>query len=122
MGGIMTDQKLKKLNRKELLELMLEQQREIDRLKDQLSAAEDKLAQREICMQQSGTMAEAALKLNQVFQQADAAAQQYLASVQNLEKQQQEALARIQAQEKKLGTTPKASPEDDIPSVWRKLP
>jgi uncharacterized membrane protein YccC len=118
----MTDQKLKKLNRKELLELMLEQQREIDRLKDQLSAAEDKLAQREICMQQSGTMAEAALKLNQVFQQADAAAQQYLASVQNLEKQQQEALARIQAQEKKLGTTPKASPADDIPSVWRKLP
>jgi hypothetical protein len=118
----MTDQKLKKLNRKELLELMLEQQREIDRLKDQLSAAEDKLAQREICIQESGTMAEAALKLNQVFQQADAAAQQYLASVQNLEKQQQEALARIQAQEKKLGTTAKASPADDIPSVWRKLP
>jgi hypothetical protein len=122
MGGIMTDQKLKKLNRKELLELMLEQQREIDRLKEQLSAAEEKLAQREICIQQSGTMAEAALKLNQVFQQADAAAQQYLASVQNLEKQQQEALARLQAQEKKLGTTPKASSADDIPSVWRKLP
>jgi glutathione S-transferase len=118
----MTNQNLKKLSRKELLELMLAQEREIERLKQQLSAAEEQLAQREICIQQSGTMAEAALKLNQVFQQADAAAQQYLASVQNLEKQQQEALARIQAQEKKLGTTPKASPADDIPSVWRKLP
>jgi glutathione S-transferase len=104
----MTDQKLKKLSRKELLEVMLAQEREIERLKQQLRVAEERLAQREICIQQSGTMAEAALKLNQVFQQADAAAQQYLASVQNLEKQQQKALARIQAQEQKLETGARA--------------
>ncbi len=78
----MTDKELHKLKRSELLEIMVEQGREIERLQKCLSEAEAKLQERKIVMEKAGSIAEAALQLNQVFEAAQKAADQYLESVQ----------------------------------------
>ena len=77
----MTDKELRKLNRAELLELLIETLKENEDLRQSKTALEEKLAEREIRITQSGTMAEAALKLNEVFEAADKACAQYLENV-----------------------------------------
>lgn len=78
----MTDKELKHLNRAELLELLLVQTEENERLKQQLQDARAQLEDRRLLMEECGTMAEAALKLNGVFDAVDKAVRQYLENVQ----------------------------------------
>ena len=77
----MTDKELRKLSRGELLELLLAQTREVDRLNAQVEDLQQQLENRRIKLSQTGSIAEAALQLNHVFEAAQAAADQYLASV-----------------------------------------
>lgn len=79
----MTEKELHKLKRGELLEMMLAQSREIDALRARVRDLEEKLADREIRIRESGSIAEAALKLNGIFEAAQAAADQYLENVKN---------------------------------------
>lgn len=74
----MTDRELKRLSRAELLELLLAETEENAKLRRQLQQAQDALTDRRIAIDQAGTLAEAALKLNGVFEAADRAARQYL--------------------------------------------
>lgn len=76
---------LRKLKRKDLLEILLEQSKENEdqRLllavqKKKILHLEERLMDKRIDIAEAGTMAEAALKLNGVFEAAQAAAQQYL--------------------------------------------
>ena len=77
----MTDKELRKLTRTELLELLLAQSREMDRLNNELEHARQQLSKREIALTQSGSIAEAALQLNGIFEAAQAAADQYLENI-----------------------------------------
>lgn len=77
----MTEKELKHLSRAELLELLLAQTEENEKLKQQLEQAQKQLADRRILIEESGTMAEAALKLNGVFDAVDKAVRQYLENV-----------------------------------------
>ena len=77
----MTDKELRKLTRTELLELLLIQSREIDRLNEELDQLRERMQQREIAIANSGSIAEAALVLNGVFEAAQAAADQYLENI-----------------------------------------
>lgn len=77
----MTDKELKRLKRIDLLELLIAQTRENDRLRAQLQETQERLAAKELILAQSGSIAEAALRLNGVFEAAQSAADQYLASV-----------------------------------------
>lgn len=79
-----TDRELRKLSRADLLELLVAESRENERLRARLEEAEKKLESREIMLQDAGSIAEAALKLNGVFEAAEQAAQQYLANVRRL--------------------------------------
>lgn len=74
----MTDKELRRMSRKELLELLVEQGHRNEQLQQELHTAQEELNQRRIAVQQSGTLAEAALRLNGVFEAADRAAAQYL--------------------------------------------
>lgn len=80
----MTTKELQKLNRKQLLELMLEQSRRIDQLERQLTATQEELQNRRIVAREAGSIAEAALRLNNVFEAAQMAADQYLENIRNL--------------------------------------
>lgn len=78
----MTKQDVKKLRRKELLEMLLELSKENELLRRQLADAHRRLASREIKLKHAGSIAEAALRLNGVFEAAQAAADQYLQTIQ----------------------------------------
>jgi len=73
---------LRKMNRLQLLELLALQEKELVALRAELAEKEAQLADRRLVMEESGTIAEAALRLNEVFEAAQRAADQYLLSVQ----------------------------------------
>ena len=77
----MTDQELRKLSRKDLLELLISQSRERDTLQAELEEVKAELRSRRICIEHAGSIAEASLQLNGVFEAAQAAAQQYLENI-----------------------------------------
>ena len=72
----MTDKELKRLSRGELLEMLIQQSKELERLRKQLDAAESALQNREIAITNAGSIAEAALQLNGVVTAAQDACQQ----------------------------------------------
>ncbi len=80
----MKERDLNKLKRSELLELMLAQSQEIDELRAELEQTREALKRREIAIAEAGNIAEAALRLNRVFEQAQAAADQYLENVRRI--------------------------------------
>lgn len=75
------DNELRKMNRAELLELLLIQAKEIDRLNTQLEQLQHQVSLREITLARAGSIAEAALQLNGIFEAAQAAADQYLENI-----------------------------------------
>lgn len=87
----MAGKDLRKLSKTDLLELLIEQGRENLALKERLEKAEAELAQRRLHMEQSGSIAEAALKLSGVFEAAQKAIDLYR---ENCEQECREKLAR----------------------------
>ncbi|WP_367006587.1 DNA repair protein [Streptococcus sp. ZY19097] len=77
----MDEKQLRRLRRIDLMELLLSQAQEIESLQERVIELEEKLKNREILMAEAGSIAEAALKLNKVFESAQAAADQYLENV-----------------------------------------
>lgn len=90
----MTDKELRKLSRAELLELLIAQMKENDKLRRKLDAAGEQIRNRELKLEEAGSIAEAALQLNGVFEAADAAVSQYLANIKRLNDRQQEVCGR----------------------------
>lgn len=80
----MTDKELKKLSRAELLEMLLEQSKELEFTKQQLEIANKRLEERTIVLKQSGNIAEAALRLNGIFEAAQKAADDYIESIKSV--------------------------------------
>ena len=78
----MTDKELRKLRRDDLLQILINQQKQIDTLNEQLEQSKQALANRDIAIQEAGTLAEAALKMNGVFEAAQNAAEEYARQMQ----------------------------------------
>ena len=72
------------MSREELLNLLLEQTRRANRLEKRVGELEKQLADRTLLLSRAGTMAEAALALNGVFEAADRAAEDYVANIRKL--------------------------------------
>lgn len=83
----MTEKELKRLNRTELLELLLIQTRETERLQRKLDAMENRLADRDLMLEKAGDIAHAALEINGVMEAAQAAARQYLDNIMRMEQE-----------------------------------
>lgn len=77
----MTDKELRRLRRRELLELLIVQTEENEKLRRELSRTQAELNNKRIAIECAGSLAEAALQLNGVFEAADRAAKQYLENV-----------------------------------------
>ena len=77
----MTEKELLKLKKSELLEIMLAQSREIDSLREQLAKTQSMLDDRNIAIAESGSIAEASLRLTKIFEEAQKAADLYLDNV-----------------------------------------
>ena len=85
----MTEKELKRLNREELLQLMLLQAEENKRLKEELEQLRQQLEQNRIMMNEAGSIAEASLRLHKVFETAQAAADTYLENIRQMQTRQQ---------------------------------
>ena len=72
---------LRKLNKLQLLELLAQQERELQSLRKELEEKSAALEDRRIRIEQAGSIAEASLRLNEVFEAAQRAADQYLESL-----------------------------------------
>lgn len=94
----MTEKDLKKLNRKQLLELLLDQIRRGDALESKLHETELKLLDRSLIQNEAGSIAEEAMRLNGVFEAAQAACNDYIENIKKLS-DDQSALAAKQEEE-----------------------
>ena len=99
----MTEKELKKLSRIELLELLVEQTERCEDLERKLAEAEQNLAKTEqklenqaLNVKEVGTLADACLKVNKIFEAADAAAKQYLANIKVYDDRKKEMLAETE--------------------------
>lgn len=98
----MTDQELRKLGRKELVEILLEQSKQIQELQNELEETRTALKEKVIKIDQAGSIAEAALSLNGVFEAAQEACRQYTDNISLLNERQEKICAQreLESQEK----------------------
>ena len=94
----MTDKELKRLSRGELLEMLIQQSKELELLRKQLNAAQTALQNREIAITNAGSIAEASLQLNGVFTAAQDACQQYMENICHLSQNQERICAQRDAE------------------------
>lgn len=112
----MTDKELRKLSRAELLQLMLEQSREVDRLREENARLMSELESRKIAVSEAGSIAEAAMRINGVFEAAQRAAEQYLENIQGkLPEREEPPEAEPVPEPEKAPAEAEAAPE--IPAV-----
>ena len=97
----MTNRELKKLNRADLLELLLRERRENEQLRSELDKANQKLSDRAILLENAGSISEAALRLNGVFEAAEAAATQYLENIQRISGEEETICQRMEEEARK---------------------
>lgn len=87
----MTEKELKRLNRRQLLELLIIQTERADDLQAQLTAAQEQLQAKTVALSKPGSIAEASMQLSGIFEVAQQTAEIYLENIRQLE-------ARLQAQ------------------------
>ncbi len=68
---------LKKLKKVELLEILYQQNLKIDNLNEKITQLEKQLADKTIHIAEAGSIAEAALKLTNIFEEAEKAIELY---------------------------------------------
>ena len=77
----MPDRELRHMSRTELVEIIFALKQSEEQLKAENAELKAKLEDRQIHIEKAGSIAQAALELNRVFEAAQAAADEYLASV-----------------------------------------
>jgi len=77
----MDEKRIRKISKKQMLELLLEQAKRIQELELIVEKMETKLSSKKISVDESGSIAEASLKLNNIFEIAQNAADQYILNV-----------------------------------------
>ncbi len=114
----MTDKELKKLSRKDLLEILVEQGKEIERLKEVIKKDEKMLQSKKIVLNEAGSIADASLKINKVFENAQKAADQYLANIREMKNRQAEICARMEKETQKKCTAMISKAKIESKAYW----
>jgi len=77
----MDNKEFRKISKRELLEVLLDQAKRIEKLEQELKQTKSKLESKKILIEDSGSLAEAALKLNGIFEAAQQSIDQYTLNV-----------------------------------------
>lgn len=77
----MTAKELRRLSKTDLLTMLRDQEAELEHLRAEKAELEQKLEDRTLRLSECGSIADAAMEVNDVFKAAQAAADQYLSSV-----------------------------------------
>ncbi len=78
------NKELKKMSRKELLEILLEQTKRIEELENKIEKLTEKLESKKIIFKNAGSLADASLQLSGIFNVAQEAAEIYLNNIKEL--------------------------------------
>ena len=92
----MTDRQLRKASRPELLKMLQQCRQENDDLRQQLEQTRSQLQSRQLVVDQSGTLADAALRLSGIFEAAESACQYYTENIRTLSGRQEEICRKME--------------------------
>lgn len=92
----MTERELKKLNRTDLLEMLLALSRENEELSDKVTRLQAALDDRIVRIEKSGSLAEAILMVNGMFEATQAACDQYTHNIRQRYQQQEQYCQRME--------------------------
>lgn len=92
----MTDRQLRKASRTELLKLLVEEKKINETLQEQIRQMQLQLENRQLRMNQAGSLAEAALKLSGIFDAAESACQYYTENIRSLSGRQEEICRKME--------------------------
>ena len=109
--------KIKKLKRIDLLEILLAQSKRIDELEEELAETKRQLLSKKIRIREIGTLAEASLQLNHIFEDADAAARQYLHNIRRLNR-----MAERKYQKEQMQQIPKEQTQQIAKEQMQQIP
>ena len=91
-----TDRDLKKLKRQDLLKMLLDTEEENRLLREDLDKARQQLDSRRVAISESGNLAEAALRLSGVFEDAQHAAEIYVHNIEQSCREQEQKTREIE--------------------------
>ena len=80
----MTDKQLRRLSRTDLLEILIDQQERIEELTEENKRLRREVEDKRLRISRAGSLAEASLAVNRVFEAAQQAADQYLSNLRAL--------------------------------------
>ena len=111
----MTDQEFRRLTREDLIEIIYELQKNVQQLETENEQLKARLSEKQLKIENAGSIAEAALALNGVFEAAQAAADQYLEQVHAANEKTQQLCDRLiaDAQRKANAIVQQAQQEAD---------
>lgn len=97
----------KNISKKELLEIMILQSERIEELEKELAIKEKKLNKKEIVIKEAGSIAEATVKLSEIFEHAQQVADDYVFNVKKMIKKEENKKVKDKKTSKKSNKTKK---------------
>ena len=96
----MTDKEFKRLRRSDLIEILYEYQKREQAMREEIDALKAQLEARELKIQNAGSIAEAVVKLNELFETAQKTADEYVEQVKRKTDREMKEKAAKAAEEK----------------------
>ena len=93
----MTDKEFKRLNRAQLLDIIYQLQLQVDGLNEENLSLKKSLENKRLRLGNAGSIAEAALEINDCFRSAQKAADQYLSEIKAMREETEAECARLLA-------------------------
>ena len=107
----MVSKELKKLSRRELIEVIYQMKKNEQQLQEKITALEAALEEKRLRISKAGSVAEAAVSVSNVFSAAQEAADLYLHEIACMKADAQQECERIIAQARKTASAISAAPE-----------
>ena len=93
----MVRKELKKLSRRELVDIIYQMKKNEQQMQEQIAALQEALQEKRIRIEEAGSIAEAAMSVANVFQAAQTAADLYLQEIVNMKAKTQKECAKLLA-------------------------
>ncbi len=111
----MTDKEFKRLRRSDLIEILYEYQKREKALNEEIASLKAELESRDLKIRNAGSIAEAVVKLNELFETAQKTADEYVEQVKrNAEREIKEAAS---AAEQQTAQTEQSAPAPEAPAA-----
>lgn len=114
----MTERELRRLSRTDLLELLLAQRRENEQLRCILDQTQAQLADKNIKINNAGSIAEASLQLSGIFTAAQDSCQYYMDNIRLLSERQSEVCQQMEQETKEKCDRMVAEAEQKAQQCW----